>query len=253
MRVKNVSAKQLDLEDFNLSIGVGEIGDLSDFDPKLLHQHKRLNAMFDKGLLVNLGTAGVTGSNKSLISARDRISKLGLEGYVPKKSKSSSKSSRSKIADLMKKSDRRAPIATEPQTAHERYSRDFQQNMNPTEKYDEEFEKPRIKIDEKFRTVKIGFDGAVVTDFGENGNIQTGILSKEPIINKSLIQVTDKSGQEYNVSLERIEERLKRKCLGSNKSGKPCKKWAVKNYDSCLTHLSHAEKKSYENLKKTAR
>jgi len=239
----------------------GEIGDLSSFDPKELYQHKKLNAYFTKGLLANLGNASPAGSAAALRSARDRISKLGLTDYIAKPAKSGANNNRNKIGNLLKRNTTRPKSGFDYEK--ERYSDEYHQNMNPSEGRQEYSQpKPRPKIDDDFRSMQVNPDG-VISEFGAYGTIETGVLTgetthltdspKSKVADRSQMTVSDSDGNEYNVSLKKIEERIKRKCIGSTSSGKMCKKWAVTDFQSCLTHMSRSEKKAYEELKRKAK
>jgi hypothetical protein len=262
MRIKNVSSTDVKLPDLNLTLSPGEIKDLSSFDPKVLHTDKKLNAYFDKGLLVNLGSTMPSGSIAALKSARNRIDKMGFGESVAKQAKKAPSDNRKKISELLKRNDQRTNPNQGFDSAKERFSDEYYQNMNPgIQREDFSKPKPRPKIDERFKPMQLMPDGMVV-EFGSHGKIQTAVLAgqttalstnlvpekKKPEENS--IEVADLDGNVYVVSLDKIKERLERKCLGFSSSGKPCKKWAVTGFRSCTTHMSRSEKREYERLKR---
>lgn len=263
MRIKNISSTKIELPEFKLSLDPGDMGDLSEYDPKQLHTHKRLNSYFSKGLLINLGNSSPPGSTAALKSARNQIERLGLSGYVAKPAKKSSirqQNNRSKIDALLSNSRKAGKSGFD--SDKERYSDEYYANMNPTQPREEHTQpKPRPQVDEKFRNMQIEPDGTV-TEFGAYGVIETGVLTNEKNLlipekptkpskkDQPKLEVQDKEGNTYSVSLENIQDRLKRHCIGFTNSRKPCKKWAVHGFQSCLTHLSESEKKEYEKLKK---
>ena len=255
MRIKNVSSTLIPLPEFNLQLSPGDIGDLSSFDPKAIHSHKLLAAYLENGLLVNLGTLVPAGSMAALKSARNRIEKLGFNDYVAKKATPSS-SNRAKIDQLLKRPKYREPSEGKFNQQNERYSEEYYYNKlenvpeTPTPK-------PRPKIDNNFKSMQIDPLGTVV-EFGAYGRIDTeALVGKTALIvppvqeKDTRIVIKDTAGNEFKVSLDNIKERLQRKCIGANASGKQCKKWAVSNFHSCLTHMSRTEKEEYEKLRKS--
>lgn len=254
MKVKNISATIIDIPEFKLFLNPGDIGDLSKFDPKEIHKHKLLTAYFEKGLLANLGNTTVRGSSAALKTARERIEKLGLKDYKEQPSSKKQNSTREKINQVKNQKTLKSDVNTE------RYADQYYNNLNPSNPQTEE-KVPRPKIQEQFQSVQINYDG-IVGNFGSYGKIASEQLTGKttqlnPEINKvpsnklqDNIIIKDIEGNEYNVSLEKITERLKRKCLGFTSNGKPCKKWAVLNFNSCMTHMSKSEKELYEKLKK---
>lgn len=263
MRIKNVSSTKIDLQiqDSQYVLQPGDIKDLSQFDTKDLHTHKRLNMYFDKGLLINLGSASPKNSLAQLKSARERINKMGLSGYVAKQSKKTTNpNNRSKITELLKKSSSRNFSEPEFDSSRERHGDEYYQNMNPNkprEQYDQP--KPRPTFQDDFPSMQINPDGTI-TEFGSYGNIPTKQLTGETTaLNQPLqsqpekipdqIVVTDKQGYEYTVSVKQIEKKIKSKCLAFTSSSKPCKKLAVRGFQTCLTHMSASEKKQYKKIK----
>lgn len=264
MRIKNVSSTTISFPEFQLNLKPGDIGDLSSFDPKVIHTHKMLSVYFEKGLLINLGTVKVSGSKANLQTTRDRIAKLGLGDYVSKPSKKSTSSVREQIGEVSKKTSRRSP-EPKKEPLPERYKEEYYQNMNPREQIEAFIDKPkpRAKIQDKFEPVQLRSDGQIMDAFNTPGVIPTGHLAG-PTTHLSLskvipkiqdpdnVEITDKLGNSYNISFKKIEERLKKKCLGFSSSGKPCKKWSVSGFQSCMTHMTASEKKDYDlrNIKK---
>jgi len=261
MRIKNVSSTNIPLPEFNMNLKPGDIGDLSTFDQKVIHTHKLLAAYFEKGLLVNLGIAAPVGSKNTLRSARDRIAQLKIGDYVPKQASRSSSSNRNKIMETLKKNDTRTRVNTEFDPSKERYHEEYYSNMNPDKQVERPNQpKPRPKIDNTFKPMQINHDDTI-SEFGSYGSIATEVLTGpttylqriEPAPKpqrQDIVTVKDAGGNEYNVSLKSIKEKLERKCVGSNSSGKPCGKWSVTGFSSCATHMSRSEKKAYEELKK---
>ena len=239
----------------------GDIGDLTGFDQKVIHTHKLLAAYFQKGLLVNLGLAPAPiGSKKSLQTARDRIAQLKIGEYISKPASKSQSSNRNKIMETLKRNDSRVVTTPEFDPSTERYHDEYYANMNPGQQIDRPTQpKPRPKIDETFRPMQINYDDTI-SEFGSYGSIATEVLTgpttylqqsySSPSQKQDNIIVKDIAGNEYNVSLKNIKEGLERKCIGSNKAGKVCGKWAVKGFSSCATHFSRTEKKEYEALKR---
>ena len=263
MRVKNVSSTNIPLPEFNLNLKPGDIGDLTGFDQKVIHTHKLLAAYFQKGLLVNLGLApSPTGSKKSMQTARDRIAQLKIGEYISKPATKSQSSNRNKIMETLKKNDSRAPVTPEFDPSKERYHDEYYANMNPGQQVERPTQpKPRPKIDETFRPMQINYDDTI-SEFGSYGTIATEVLTgPTTYLQQSLsipqkqdnVVVKDIAGNEYNVSLKNIKEGLERRCIGANKAGKPCGKWAIRGLNSCATHLSRSEKKEYEELKRNGK
>lgn len=254
MRVKNVSSTNIPLPEFNLDLKPGDVGDLSPFDIKLIHSHKLLSAYLEKGLLVNLGIASPIGSKTHLKSARDRIAQLKIGEYIPKQTKRGNSPNRAKIAEALKKNDSRS--RTSPSESTERYGEEFHSNMNPLIERANSSPKPRPKIQETFKSMQVNPDG-VISQFGSYGMIPTEVLTGGTthltIKSEDSLIIKDKGGNEYNVSLANIQEKLQKKCIGSNKKGKLCGKWAVTNFNSCLTHMSRTEKREYEALKRNGK
>lgn len=264
MRVKNISSTKIELEELNLFLNPGDMQDLSEFDPKMLHQNKRLNSYMAKGLLINLGNSSPAGSLAAMRSARNRISNLGLTDYIAKPAKKGAVNNRSKIDALLKKTPRNPPKAGFDSTK-ERYSDEYHANMNPTTpREDYSKPKPRPKIDDSFRSMQVNPDG-VVSEFGSYGIIETGVLTGEQNLlapelkasqpkTEDIIEVKDLDGNNYSVSIDSIKERVKRKCIGFTNTGKACKKWAVLGgFSSCMTHMSQSEKIEYEKIKQNTK
>lgn len=259
MRIKNISSTTIPLPEFQLNLKPGDIGDLSSFDPKLIHTHKMLSVYFEKGLLINLGTVKVSGSKANLQTTRDRIAKLGLGDYVSKPSKKSTGSVREQINAVSKKVTRR-PTEPNIEIPPERYKEEYHQNMNPRAEIEAFIDKPKskVKIQDKFEAVQLRSDGQIMNSFNTPGHIPTGYLAGEtthltlPIPKSEIkdldkIDLVDKLGNSHKISLKKIEERLKRKCLGFSSTGKPCKKFAVHFYQTCITHMSESERKEYDS------
>jgi len=256
MKIKNISSSQIDIPEFQLSLKPGDTADISSFDPAVIRAHKLLAIMFQKGLLINLGRLSPSGSSGALNSARDRIAKMNILGdkndYVLKPASNKKLSTRNSIEHALKDSNRRAPLASHNIDAEERYNDDYYNNMYPGElEPQEHYDGPQIKIDQNFRAAEIAWDGSVT--FGQNGQIQTDIvLGKTTFItpDPDELIVKDKGGHEYKVSIERIKEKMLRRCIATNAQGKPCKKYAIYGFQSCLTHMSAIEKQEYESTKK---
>jgi hypothetical protein len=267
MRIKNVSSTDIKIPDLDLALAPGEMKDLSSFDPKVIYQHKKLNAYFDKGLLVNIGSSTPPGSIASLKSTRDKISKLGFSDAIVKQAKKPSNpnsNSRSAINELLKKNNPREKINPMPQhdPGKDRFHEQYQKNMNPIKALlqEELTMRPKLKISETFVPIQITPDG-VMTEFGSNGMIPSAILAgKESILNAEpqmvvletpeTIEIVDKDGQTYKVNLDEVRERISKKCLGYSSKGKPCKKYAVLGFKSCVTHMTTSERKEFERLKR---
>jgi len=243
MKIKNVSSTNIELPEFNIKLGPGEVEDLSKFDSLELARNQKLNILFEKGLLLNLGNSIVRGSTEALKSARQQIEKLGLKDYieVPKKQTNRPKPSE------RPKNNRKQDKSTL------RYSEEYIENKKLLDPNLEEISKPRPKIQEKFQTMNVNIDGTI-SEFGSYGVIQSEILTGKttalnPEIKKKIkdpIVISDTQGNEFCISKEIIMERLKRKCLGFSDKGKPCKKWAVNGFETCLTHMTKIELEQYE-------
>jgi hypothetical protein len=257
MRIKNVSATEIKLPDFELTLAPGELGDLSKFDFKTIHSNKRLNILFDKGLLVNLGSSTPAGSVNALKSAKERIAKMGLTDYVIKQAK------KSPAADPRKKISQILADSPKPESfSNEKFNDEYFQNMNPG-KQREDFSTPipRPKIQEKFNSIQIDPRG-YLSEFGSKGFIEANRLTGDmTVLNEQLptpvkefsnniLEVIGEGGEVIKVNIDEVRERMMKKCLGYSKSGKPCKKWAVSPFQSCLTHLSKEEQKEYDKTKK---
>jgi hypothetical protein len=266
MRIKNVSSTDIKIPDLDLALAPGEMKDLSAFDPKVIYQHKKLNAYFDKGLLVNIGSSTPSGSIAALKSTRDKINKLGFTDAVIKQAKKSSNTNtqRSAINELLKKNNPRDQINPMPQhdPNKDRFHEQYQKNMNPIKALlQEEFvTRPKVKISETFTPVQITPDG-IMTEFGSNGTIPSAILAgKESILKaepqtiavepSETIEILDKDGQVYKVNLDEVRERISKKCLSYSSKGKPCKKYAVLGFKSCVTHMTTSERKEFDRLKR---
>lgn len=257
MRIKNISATEIKLPDFDLILAPGELGDLSKFEFKFIHSNKKLNMLFDKGLLVNLGSSTPAGSLNALKSAKERIAKMGLTDFVPKQAKKSpTQDPRKRISQILQDSPK-------PQMrSNEKFSDEYFQNMNPG-KTREDFSTPipRPKVQEKFNAVQIDPKG-YLSEFGSKGFIEAVQLTGEtthlneaplPPIKRYLdnvLEVMGENGEVIQVSLDEVKKRIMSKCLGFSKSGKACKKWAVAPFQSCLTHLSKEELREYDKAKK---
>lgn len=254
MKVKNVSSSKIDVPEFKLSLKPGDVGDLSSFDLALVRSHTLLGAFFEKGLLINLGQTTLAGSKATLNSARDRITKLNVLGtkddYIIKQAKKRSQTTtRTAIADSLKNYDRRAPLASDLETSS-RYEDEYFMNMHPGEDEPEEYLRPRIKIEEKFRPTEIQWNGSMT--FGQNGQIQTGIITGETTHlapDPDTLILKDPHGNEHKLSLTRIKEKMLRRCIGSNSAGRPCKKYAIHGFQSCLRHMSRTERTEYDQLR----
>lgn len=255
MRIKNVSSTDIPLPEFQLLLKPGDIGDLSPFDPKVIYTHKLLSAYFEKGLLVNLGNATPPGSRVALRSARDRIANLKIGDYISKPANKKAPNRSQIDATIRRNESRVKPSAGDFDTNKERYSDEYFQNMNPgATREDSSQPKPKVKIKDSFSGVQIQPDGTIT--FGSHGRIETAVLTGPTTFlstptppPQNTVTLTDKLGGQVVLSLDAIQERLNKKCLGFTNSGKPCKKLAVTGFQSCLTHFSRTEKKEYEQLK----
>jgi len=254
MRIKNVSSAIIKIPDLNINLPVGEVCDLKDFDPKLLHQHKRLNALFDGALLVNLGHSSIPGTSNALNSARDRISSLnfGKDAVIKK----APKNNRASISAVITKSDRRASISNQSQQSEQRYLQEHYTNMNPDNPnpIPPKYAKPQIQIDETFYAQHLPPDGSVISTstFGENGIIESGLLFDDPAINhlpENTVLITDKDGFEFHVDLELAATRINQRCLGYKKDGSSCRKYSLNGFASCEQHLTTAEREIYQEIK----
>jgi hypothetical protein len=251
MQIKNISSSLIEIQDLNVKLRPGETADLSSHDLAFLRTHKVLNLYFDKGLLANLGIIHkATGSKANLNAAKDRIQKLGIMGKNKLVTKQATKSDNKKaIADIARKADHTKRLAPPPANfspSRERYREVLEEELAPP------LPRPRPKIQEKFQPVTLNYQ-----EFGANGNIETAIITGETTqlslapsttTPSTELTITDRTGYEHRVSFESIKEKLLQKCIGITSSGKPCKKYAVHGFQSCLTHMSKSEKDEYNKL-----
>ena len=245
MRIKNVSSStfEITIEDQTFVFRPGDINDLSSIDPKSIHNHKQLTLLTSKGLFINLGRSQIIGSKNHLNKTRKRIEKMGLGEVISKKADPRQGIKRNKISNALKDSKKK-------QIPPKRYQEEYHKTMNPEREYNGE-EKPRTKISDKINSVQINPDGIPeVIDFGSGGILEPEVVGLE---NKFLNEApfVDKSGNKHQISIEKIKERILRKCVGTSRiSGKPCRKYAVHGFSTCLNHMNKEEEKQYNKLKK---
>lgn len=244
MQIKNISSSTIKIADLAINLAPGDIDDISRIDPTIIRTHKLLNSYFDKGLLANLGLMPKS-SKSSLIATRDRIEKLGVTGKsknVLVQATRNPPDIKKMVADAGRKNLIKKTLST-PQfdPDKERYSEESQTTV-----------RPRPIIQDKMKPVAVTW-----TEFGANGNIQTGeIISKTTHLTPTQtfpseleLSITDRRGKEHRISFEDVREKILKKCIGITSTGKPCKKYAVNGgFNSCLTHMNKAEKEEYDKI-----
>jgi len=279
MHVKNISSSQIKIEDLSLSLSPGDTIDLSSYDSKILRTHTKLNLYFDKGLLANLGSIAKTpGTKASLLATKQKIEKLGIMGTdnVIKPASRSSVNKRKMIGDVIRKADPNKRLSAPPKSFNpekERYREEYLYNSKGGIDYDVEedfYEAPErtIEIEEKFIPRQIAWDGS----FHSKGVIKTGQLTgetthlsfdKQKLENmkdserlfaerqtkSSDLIVTDSRGVQHKVSFEEVKRKVLKRCIGITSAGKPCQKYAIQGFQSCIKHMSLTEKQEYNKLK----
>lgn len=266
MQIKNISSTTIELPEFQLSLKPGDVADLSSFETKLIHTNQRLNALFEKGLLLNLGQTIIKNSKKALDSTKQRIDKLNLGSYVVKEASPSSKNSTRNLINSALSGSERKPIPKSSE-AEIRYQQQYQQNTFPAEdlKVGKSPSK-KVEIQQQFNPVEITPTG-LVTSFGSYGIIPTEQLVGSTTYlnqivvpneieqlenqNKDQIEIQDKLGNKHQISLKNIEKIAQRRCIGFNKNGKPCKKWTVIGFDTCPIHMSSTDKITWEKQRQS--
>lgn len=258
MRIKNISSTPVDIPELDLQLSPGDEGDLSAFDPKEIHQNKKLQAFFQKGLLLNLGNRGITNKG-TLQAARARIAKMGLSDFVPVSAKKTStkKTNRKKISDMMRDNKRESQVETE------RYAEDKKRSRELMSMFDDEDAEERDyyqKIENTPRSMQIDSNG-IISEFGADGIIESSILAENTtmlsadttrVVKKEdpdYLAIQDSAGNTYQVSLNAIAERISSQCTGTTAKGRLCKKRAILGFMSCKTHMTLSEKKEYKKLK----
>lgn len=254
MQIKNISSSFIEIQDLNVKLRPGETIDLSGHDLAFLRTHKTLNLYFDKGLLANLGVVHKpTGSKANLNAAKDRIQKLGIMGKNKLVTKQATKTDNKKaIADIARKADHTKRLSPPPANFspnRERY-REVLEEEQDSDDYIESFQpRPRPKIQDKFQPVILDYQ-----EFGTNGNIETAVITGETtqlsaeIPAPTELSIMDRLGREHRVSFEDVKAKILQKCIGTTSAGKPCKKYAVHGFESCLTHMTQSEKQEYNKL-----
>lgn len=263
MRIKNISSTTIELPEFNFSLKPGDIIDLSSFEPRLIHSNQRLSALFEKGLLLNLGYSTTKNNKKSLETAKQRIDKLNLGKHIVKPAKSSSNNSTRNLISSTLSGTERKPIPKSSESSS-RYQQQHQQNTNPTEEWEEQVgSSKKLQIQQHFDPVQITPTG-LITPFGSHGIIpseqlvgQTTYLNQLTISNE-IEQLENKTaeiqignGNKHKISLENIEKISQRRCIGTNKNGKLCKKWTVIGFNTCPIHMDEVDRIAWEKTKKS--
>lgn len=260
MQIKNISSSFIEIQDLNVKLRPGETADLSSHDLASLRTHKVLNLYFDKGLLANLGMVHKpVGSKANLNAAKDRIQKLGIMGKNKLVTKQATLKTDNKkaIAEIARKADHTKRLSPPPPNfspTRERYrevlEEDYDDDDNDIHQYQEIVRpKPRPQIQDKFPPLVLDYQ-----EFGINGNIETGIITGEttnlasPTPETPELSIIDRAGREHRIPFEAVKEKMLHKCIGLTSSGKPCKKYAVHGFQSCLTHMSKSEKEEYHQL-----
>lgn len=261
MRIKNTSAAILKFPEFDLILKPGDEADLSKFDPSLISNHPTLTSYFQKGILVNLGFAKTPGSKNRLNSARARIERLNMKDNFVVKEKDSSFE---KKKDLSKKAERREVLKrTSLRGEIERYKSEFLQNKNPLDFNPEELEKPkpRVKIQKSTPNVSLGLDGHLHPEplpgviyprdlVGETTLLAVENERKEKRAVKDSEVILDVNGESLALDIGKIKERFDSLCGSFQLNGSPCGKKRVKGYETCILHMTKAEKESYEEEKR---
>ena len=260
MRIKNVSSTTIELSEFNLQLKPGDVADLSQFDLKSIHTNQRLSALFEKGLLINLGQNLTRNTKQSLQNAKQRIDKLNLGNYLVKEAKPTSNNSARNLISSALQGVERKPIP-KGTTQPGRYEEQYQQNMLVDQMSSEEAnssQSKKVKIKELFEPVQIT-EAGLATPFGSYGMIpvetlvgSTTYLNQVTLTNEiqkleqqaqnRTIEIQDEQGNTHEISIENVEKLTQRRCVGTNKNGKHCKKWTVIGFDTCPIHMSTSDK-----------